>query len=434
MTPQLIGRSFAMLAQHWVAVTITEFATGHKKMTTKTHIGKHSDSDNVSPGIALFCIAAVFGCSLVLLVTSTSLVGDGSAYLLSAIQTGQPFPRLPGRQGINFVREGPLLLAVHQGVTNTHVLTVLEGVGFLLFPALVWMLTIVHARGSRVRFTLVTISCSLCFATMIFFSVSELTLALPLVVLVSVLLTQPTPWSGLSAALAIVATGCLCFSHESLVPCAVILGVTALVRIRARLGTTDTRASIVVLALSVAVLGSAVCTLVLWPNRNSKTFLQLPQSTVFLYMGAFCLIGWAVLYGRPFGLSRLRWVLLVLAVPPTLSGIRLAITDGPLAAYWTRGSAVTLVAAAAAPRRLDHPTQRNGSPHLVGQTVVGRGERSRSVSRRPHDCPNRVRLTLVDGHRRFSSNHRATPRCGPLRPTSPEVRAPRTSGIGTTRP
>jgi hypothetical protein len=264
--------------------------------------------------------------------------------VLRAIQTGQPFP-LNGRQGINLVREWPLLLAVHQGVTSTHVLTVLEGIGFLLFPALAWMLAIVHARGSRVRFTLVIVSCGLCFATMIFFSVSELTLAIPLVVLVSVLLTQPTPWSGPKAALAIVATLFLCFSHESLVPCAIILGVTAVVRIRARLGTTDTRASIVVLVLSVAVLGSAICTLVLWPNPNSNTFLELPQSTVLLYLGGCSLIGWAVLYGRPFGLSKIRWILLVLAVAFTVGGIRLAIISGPLAAYLTRGAAVTFIAA-----------------------------------------------------------------------------------------
>lgn len=303
-----------------------------------------TDSEYVPSGIVVVSIAAVLGCALVLLLTNSSLVGDGSYYVLSAIKTGQPFP-LDGRQGINLVREGPLLLAVHQGVTNTHVLTVFEGIGFLLFPALVWILAIVHARGSRVRFTLVAISCGLCFGTMIFFSVSELTLALPLVVLVSVLLTQTTPWSYLSAALAILATAFLCFSHESLVPCAVIIGVTAVARIRARLGTTDTRASSVVLALSVAVLGSAVCTLVLWPNPNSNTFLELPASAVFLYFGAFCLIVWAVLYGRPFGLSWIRWVLLVLAGVSTLNGIRLGITGGPLDAYFTRGAAVTSVAA-----------------------------------------------------------------------------------------
>ena len=308
------------------------------------HTEVQAHSENVPPAIVLVSIAAVFGCSLVLLVTNSSLVGDGSYYVLTAIRTGQPFP-LDGRQGINLVREGPLLLGVHQGVTSTRVLTVLEGIGFLLFPALAWILAIAQTSASRVRFTLVIVSCGLCFATMIFFSVSELTLAIPLVVLASVLLTQPAPWSGPKAALAIVATLFLCFSHESLVLCARILIGTAVIRIRARLGTIDTSASIAVLVLSVAVLGSFICTLVLWPNSNSNTFLELPASTVFLYLGGLCLIGWAVLYGRSFGLSKIRWILLVLAVASTLNGIRLGITGGPLAAYWTRGAAVTLIAA-----------------------------------------------------------------------------------------
>ena len=316
----------------------------HESLAHHTRTEVPADSGDVPFGTVLVSVAAVFGSSLVLLLTNSSLVGDGSYYVLQAIQTGKPF-RLNGRQGINLVREGPLLLAVHQGVTNTHVLTVLEGIGFLLFPALVWILAIVSARGSRVRFTLVLVSCGLCYATMIFFSVSELTLAIPLVVLVSVLLTQPTLWSGPKAALAMVATLLLCFSHEALVPCAILLALTAVIRIRARLGTTDTRASIVVLVLSVVALGSFICTLVLWPNPNSSTFLELPQSTVLLCLGACSLIGWAVLYRRPFGLSKIRWVLLVLAVAFTAGGIRLAISGGPLVAYWTRGAAVVLIGA-----------------------------------------------------------------------------------------
>lgn len=302
------------------------------------------DSSRVPLGIVLVCAMAVLGSSLVLFVTNSSLVADGSFYLLNAIQKGQPCACAAGRQGINFVREGPLLIAVHQGVTNTRVLTMLEGVGFLIFPALVWTLALVHARGSRLRFFFVAVSCGLCFATMILFSVSELTLALPLVVLASVLLTQPTPWHGGTAALAIVSTGLLFFSHEAIAPCAVLLGVLAVVRIRAGLESTDARASFVVLVLSAAVLGAEVWTLVFWPNPNSNSFVNLPLSTALLFIGGSCLIGWAVLDGRP-ELGTLRWALLVLAVPLTLYGISLAIRGGPLAAYFTRGPCLALVAA-----------------------------------------------------------------------------------------
>ena len=59
---------------------------------------------------------------------------------------------LPVARGSISLREGPLLLAVHGGVTNTHVLTVLEGIGFLFFPGVVWILAIIYTRDLRVRF------------------------------------------------------------------------------------------------------------------------------------------------------------------------------------------------------------------------------------------------------------------------------------------
>jgi hypothetical protein len=221
----------------------------------------------------------------------------------------------------------------------------LEGVGFVLFPALVWILAIVLTRRSRVRFTLVSISCGLSFATLIFFSVDELTPVLPLVVLASALLTQPTRWSGPSAALAIVSTGLLFFSHEAVLPCAVLLIAMALVRIRARLSGTDTAVSVVVLALSVAVLGGTVWTLVFWPNPSAHTFMNLSSSSVLLSMGALCIVGWAALYGRIVDMEWIRWCLLSVSVPFTVLGIWTAIDGGPSAAYFSRATGLIAVAA-----------------------------------------------------------------------------------------
>jgi hypothetical protein len=290
---------------------------------------------------------------------------------------------------------------VHQGVTNTHILTILEGVGFLLFPTVVWTLAVVHARDSRVRFSLVTISCGLCFATMIFFSASELTLALPLVVFASLLLTQRTPWSGSDAAFVIVSTGLLCFSHEAVVPCAVVLAVMALVRIRTNLGRLDITVSVVVLGLSLAVLGSEVWTLVFWPNPNSNSFINLPPSALFLFMGGFCLAGWAVLYRRSFGLAKLRWVLLVVVVPLTVSGIALAIRDGPLAAYFTRGPCLVLVAGVQLLLLVDwiirlwEPASKSWSVRLSSGAARG----AAVVPGGPPDRPDRVCPAVVDRRR-----------------------------------
>ena len=292
--------------------------------------------------MAMACAAAIVACSLLLIATNSSLVGDGSYYLLRAIQTGQPF-QLSGRQGINFLREGPLLLARDHGVTNTHLLAVVEGIGFILFPALVWVLAIVLARGSRLRFAVVAISCGLTFATTITFSASELTLALPLVVLASVLLTQPRPWTVPSAALVVVSTGLLFFSHESIVPCAAMLAVMAIHRLTTGVTTRDTAVSIVALALSIADLLGALWTLVFWPNRNSSTFSNFSQSIALLTLGAICLIGWSVLFGRMQGAEWVRWLLLAGATLLTLLGIGSGIHAGAHAAYDSRGFSLVVI-------------------------------------------------------------------------------------------
>jgi hypothetical protein len=309
-------------------------------------MGRKAESDGVPGAVVVVCGAAVVACSLFLLVTNASLVGDGSSYLLRAVQTGQPF-QLSGRQLTNLVREGPLLLGLASGITNTHSLTLLQGVGFLLLPALVWTLALVHARGSRVHFTLVAISCGLCFATMIIFSASELTLTLPLVVLVSVLLARSVPWSGPNAILVVLSTGLTFLSHESIAPCAAVLVVQAVLRAQRRLGVMDSRVSVAVATLSVIVLAGAVWTLVFRPNSNSADFLKdletlNPLSMVALIMGAACLLGWVALYGHA-DPEWLRWPLLVPATVLTLLGIKSAIHTGPGAAYSARGFCVIIV-------------------------------------------------------------------------------------------
>ncbi len=254
---------------------------------------------------------------------------------------------MSGREVVNSVREGPLLLGLASGETDTHTLTVLLGIGFLLFPALVWALAFVFARQSRVQFTLVAITCGLCFATMIIFSASELTLALPLVVLVSVLSAQSVPWSSSQAVLVVVACGFTFLSHESIAPCAVVLIVLALLRVRARLRVMDARVSMAVAVISGLVLASALWTLVFRPNSNSASFLKNvedlnPLSMVALIIGAACLLGWILLYGHA-NPPWLRWPLLVPAVLFTSLGIQSAIHTGPSAAYSERAFCVIIV-------------------------------------------------------------------------------------------
>jgi len=309
--------------------------------------GVSSDREGVPGTVVAACVVAVALCSVLLVVTNSSLVGDGSYYLLRAIQTGGAF-QLPGRQVINYVREGPLLIGTTLGITNTHVLTVLEGIGFILFPALAWGLSLAQARRSRVQFTLVALSCGLCFASMIIFSVSELTLALPLIILASVLLTRPDPWSRVDAAIVLVAVGLLVVAHESVAPCMVVLTVQSLLRIRARLGVRDTRISSGVAVLALLATAVALWTLTYRPNSNSTDFLTnvehaRPSSIVLLVMGGLCLLGWAGLHGRGKRATWIGWALVVPAGLFTVFGIQSAVRAGPEAAYAARGFCVLVV-------------------------------------------------------------------------------------------
>ena len=155
---------------------------------------------------------------------------------------------------------------------------------------------------------------------------------------------------------------------------------TAVIRIRAQLGTIDTSASIAVLVLSVAVLGSFICTLVLWPNSNSNTFLAPSVHGVPL-------LGWPLPHRMGRALRTLLWTVedpLDSAGP--CRGIHLErdpVGDhrrsscGLLDARC--GRHIDCGAPASAPRRLDGQTQRHGSPHLVDQIVAGSGQGSHRV-------------------------------------------------------
>ncbi len=305
------------------------------------------DPSGVPVRIVALCVTALVVCSVVLIATNASLVGDGSYYLLRAIQTRGPFP-VPGRLVSNSVREGPLLLGLASGITNTRELTLLEGLGFVVAPTVTWSLALVLARRTRGAFVLVATACGLCFGSMMLFSVSELTFTLPLVALVSVLLTRSTPWSPTDAVLAVVATGLLVLSHESVLPCVVVLTVIAVLRTRARLSVTDARISAAVAAVSALAAAVALWTLAYRPNSNSTDFLThvehgQPRSILLLMAGSAFLLGWAVLQARGGGAAWIGWYLSVPGVVLVVLGVRSAITGGPASAYESRGFCVVVI-------------------------------------------------------------------------------------------
>ena len=305
--------------------------------------------DNRVSGTALgVVIAGLLATAIILIAVNSSLYADGSYFLLATVKSGRPFT-VSGRELSNAVRQTPLLIGISIGIDNTRFLTILQGIGFILFPALIWALALQQSCLSRVRFTLVTIACGISFGSMIFYSVSELTLALPLVVLISCLLAKETEFSILQSLVIVIAATILVFSHEAIALCSVILIVHAVLRAKAGLASMDTFASWMVAALSVAAVGVSLWTLKFRPSSNSGNFLSSieefrPKSEVALIFAGVCIATWILVQAvRP----HLRWITVpVLGVTAfsTLVGVALAIRAGPITSIFSRGYCVLLIA------------------------------------------------------------------------------------------
>lgn len=145
---------------------------------------------------------------------SLALAGDGSYYLIRVLGTEQVFGP-DARILANGVRQAPVLLAVRLGLTDTHLLAVLLGVGQLVVPAAVWSAALVLSRAQSLAFSAVAITAGICAGTTWYFSVSENVLAVPLTVLVAVLLWLPQPWRWKHVALASIVSTVLVASYET---------------------------------------------------------------------------------------------------------------------------------------------------------------------------------------------------------------------------
>ena len=163
--------------------------------------------------VAAVC-ALLVGTALVLSWQALALAADGSFYLVQVVGTESVFGP-DARVLANVVRQAPVLLALGGGVTDTHVLALLLGLGQLVLPAVVWSLAVILSRADRIVFAAVVMTAGMCLGSTWFFSVSESTVAVPLTVLVAVLLWQPGKWRSATAGIAVVAGLLLVASYET---------------------------------------------------------------------------------------------------------------------------------------------------------------------------------------------------------------------------
>jgi len=296
--------------------------------------------------VASVCLLLLATASIMAL-NSLSLAGDGSFYLLRVLGTEHVFgpdARVLG----NAVRQAPVLLAVRLGLTDTHLLAVLLGVGQLVVPAAVWSVALALSRAQSLAFSAVAITAGICAGTTWFFSVSENVLSIPLTVLVAVLLWQPQRWRWGHVALASAVSTVLVASYETAALTGSVLAVWATWRAassRSRLERFG--GAIVALLSSVSAIHGAAWMVAARGEANAQSLLldMLTVNPWGLYVALAS--GFVLIYAltrRADG--RLRWISYAAgALGAAVTTVRLVMTshnvfEASFDAYAARGGAV----------------------------------------------------------------------------------------------
>lgn len=263
--------------------------------------------------IALVCFLLI-AAATVMTLTSLPLAADGSYHLLQALKSGEAFG-LDARIVGAWARQAPVVIALHAGVTDTHVLTILFGAGQLLVPAIAWSLAIVLSRVDRLVCAAVTMTAGLCAGATWLFSALESIVAVPLTVLVAVLLWRPTAWRARELALAVLTSAVLVASYETALVTGVILACWAGWRAtRARAGL-ERYGCAVVAALSALSVAVALAGTQLGTNRTNS------QSLAYFVVS---------LQPWPFYLALVGIATVIVGLGPWLTGVprQLTLTAG----------------------------------------------------------------------------------------------------------
>jgi len=139
--------------------------------------------------VAAIC-ALLVGTAVTMTSQALALTTDGPFELVRVLDSGDVYGT-NARLLAAWVRHGPVVAAAHAGVTDTHTLTLLFGIGQLVVPALLWSVAIVVTRRVRLICAAVTLVAALCCGVTWFAGISPIVLAAPLTVVVATVLWLP---------------------------------------------------------------------------------------------------------------------------------------------------------------------------------------------------------------------------------------------------
>ena len=221
---------------------------------------------------ALACLL-LLATAWVMTLSSSVLSADGSFQLLQVLGTGDVYS-LEARLLGSATRQSAVLLAARAGVTDTHVLTILFGAGYLVIPAIAWSLAIFLSRANALVCGAVTMIAGLCAGGTWLFGVHEGVLAVPLTVLLAVLLWLPRTWRWPELALAFLSAAILVASYETALVTGSVLALWAGWRAVSADSRLESCASALVAALSGLSVAVAAVGTQLGPNRiHSQSLL-----------------------------------------------------------------------------------------------------------------------------------------------------------------
>ncbi len=209
---------------------------------------------------ALVPCALLAGTAALMAWSSLALLGDGAYFLVRIIGTEDFFNGGFERRALaNVLRQGPVVATVRAGVTDTHTLAVVLGVGQIVLPAAAWCASIVLSRPTRLVFAAVTMAAGVCAGSTWLFNVSESVLFVPLTSLVAVLLWEPRAWGWWRGALACAVSLILVATYQGAALTAPLLACWAAWRaVRAR--SLGEQAACAIVALLAVVAAAAAAT------------------------------------------------------------------------------------------------------------------------------------------------------------------------------
>ena len=280
--------------------------------------------------VVIACVLLV-GMSIAMAVQAVALAADGAFELVLILESGD-FYATQARMFGAYVHQGPVLVARHAGVTDTHVLAVLFGVGQVVVPAVLWSLAIVLTRRDRLVCAAVTLVAALCTTATWLAAVSPIVLIVPLTIVVAVVLWLPRTWRTRDLVLAIACCVVLLATYETALITGALLTAWALWRRHHATEWLERHGCIAVAALSTLSVLVAV--------EGTRSGRNPTHSQSFLYF-LVSLEPW------PFYVALAGIAAVIAALGPWLSPIlrRIALGAGTgalaVAAIGVRSSTVT---------------------------------------------------------------------------------------------